>query len=171
MRPVDFAHSRRSPVAGRWLMLVGAIALAGAFAWREQEVALHAAMAAERQAQSHRLRNAQVRRQLPPQSRQQVETLRNAQRLLLQPWPQVLRVAEGASQEPVFLTSLQLNVADGTMRLEAEANRFEEVLDYLKALAEPNLMPAGQLVGHEISQRPSGQIVVRFSVTTRWRAP
>ena len=166
---LDFLTPRRTPRAGIVLLVLGVFAL-GASLWLDQRWSAERAASDEaRRAQEESVRQAreQASRPVPPTP----DELRRraAQPLLRQPWLQVLRVLESATEPPVYLLGLSVDPATGNIRVEGEAPSFAEALDYAQTLRNDDVIRPAQLRSHEIVTDPNtGRQAVRFMVTSQW---
>jgi len=86
---------------------------------------------------------------------------------LRQPWLPTLRVIENATEPPVYLLSMAIDPAAGTVRLDAEAPSFDHALAYVQLLDEDGLLGPAQIYSHEQGNDPA-RPAVRFTVVTRW---
>jgi len=168
---VDFLRPQRAPRIGWVLLALGAIALAGAL-WCEQRWA--AERVAAEQAEQQAIAAERVRHAPPPPHEPTLVERRwlQAQGELRRPWLPALRAIESATVNPVFLLSMTIEPAKGTIRLDAEAPSFDHALAYVQVLDEGSVLQPAELVSHEQAvDLAGGRGPVRFSVATRWVAP
>ena len=166
----DFSRRPSQPLVG-WLLLVsGALALWFALAFESRVASAKVAAMASQQVQ------AEAEKQLlkpKPVVEPTASELRAALAAidLKAPWLATLRSIEATTQQPIFLRSMAIDAASNTVKLEAEADSFDDALDYTKALSEePLLMPAVML-SHDQAVAALGKQVVRFSVAAPWNRP
>jgi len=169
-RSIDFLHPPSPPLVGWVLLAIGAAALAAALI-----VDRHYVTAIAEQEAATQTRLDEARRLARPAfavSPTSAELrLRQASLDAHQPWLATLRSIEATTQAPVFLRSLVIEPAAGVVKLEAEASTFADVLAYVKALDEAELLRPAFLNSHEqIIDATTGKSVVRFQVATRWNA-
>jgi hypothetical protein len=166
---IDFLHPRRTPWLGGCLLALGAVALAFVL-WADRqwnaERADHERARREREAVVQRAREAALR-PVPPTA--QELRLQQIAPQLRQPWLPVLHLIENVTEPPVYLLSLSVDPATGTVRLDGEAPGFAEALAYTHALDDEGLMGPARLRSHDTATDPTtGRPVVRFSIATRW---
>ncbi len=166
---LDFLSPRRMPRAGIVLLVLAALALGASF-WLDQRWSAERVAADEaRRAQEESARQAleQASRPVPPTPDELRR--RTAQPLLRQPWLQVLRVLESATEPPVYLLGLNVDPATGNIRIEGESPSFAEALAYAQTLRNDDVITTAQLRSHELATDPNtGRQAVRFMVTSQW---
>ena len=166
--PVDFLHPPRPPMIGAVLVLVGTISLIGAGLLNERYGAALIHRAAQVQV---RLEQEQEReRPLPVQRPGPAELrLRRAATESRAPWLATLRSVENLTKDPLYLRSLAIELAAGTVKLEAEAPTFAEALAYSEALgAEPILRPVLLTAHEQVADTTPGKSLVRFHLVAGW---
>jgi hypothetical protein len=165
---VDFLHRRRPSLIG-WLLLgLGIAAMATALSanrqWERERLAAEseARQRAEADARQRRLASAPM---IPT-----AEERRLAQVLprLRDPWLPTLRLIEGVTEAPVYLTALAIDPARRTVRIEAEAATFDAALTYAQLLYEPGVLDDAQLQSHERSKDAGSGEGLKFTVVARW---
>ena len=188
---VDFLRSPTQPAGAWWLLTIGVVALAGSLAvahrWhlQRQDVSLQEqALIGARQA---RMRPAAA--PLPTLAQRR---WMQAQPELGKPWKAVFRAVESATREPIYLLSMNMDPANGVIRLEGEALGFDEALTYVQELGAEPAFSSAMLESHaDVSASSNGPgssaimatafapgaplppnaTVVRFSASAHWRLP
>lgn len=170
-RAVDFLSVEpRQSLAGWGLMAVGAASLVMAL-WTDERWATE-----QRAVERSELQASAIRRALqtkPPAAPPTLAERRwqQAQDEISHPWLAVLRAIESATADPVFLLSLVIDAGSGSIRLEGEAQTFDQVLAYVSSLEESGALERAVLVSHEqVGDPVTGHATVRFSATARWLA-
>jgi hypothetical protein len=165
---IDFLHPRRSAWLGWTLLAVGVVTLAISLGlqhrWTAQRAAQAAADAARREAAERAQREASKPVPLTADERR----FQHIAPQLRQPWLPTLRLIENVTEPPVYLLSLSVDPAAGSLRLEGEAPTFDQVLAYVQMLDAPGLLGPAELSSHELVTDPTGRTAVRFSIATRW---
>jgi hypothetical protein len=164
---IDFLRPRRIPWAGVCLLALGSAALLGALwldrHWAAQRAEREAATRAQEEAADRARREALRPIPLSPDQRR----LQRIAPALRQPWLPTLRVIENVTEPPVYLLSMAIDPAAGTIRLDAEAPSFDHALAYVQLLDEGGLLGPAQIHSHEQGNDPA-RPAVRFTVVTRW---
>jgi hypothetical protein len=166
---IDFLQRQRTPWLGVGMLVLGIAALALALwfdrAWEARRIEYEEAEQAQREA-VERMRSEAARPAVlsPDQRRfQQVAPM------LRQPWLPTLRLIERATESPIYLLTLSIDPANGSVQLDAEAPDFKSALNYVRSLDEVGLLGPAQIRSHEEGTEVS-RPVVRFKVETRWSA-
>lgn len=173
LRVIDFAQPReRLPRLGVMLLVLGVLAMLMMAVCQQSWDAERdeAARSAERRAEALRLQLEQRPAMVMPSVDE-----RRMQRVIAErgrPWLPVLRAIESATRDPVSLLTMSADTSNHSLRLEAEALSFEQVLAYVQVLPDGKGLVSAQLMSHEVvTDAVSGRQVVRFSVSARWRSP
>ncbi|MBB2486998.1 hypothetical protein H5407_17350 [Mitsuaria sp. WAJ17] len=169
MQRIDFVQRNSAPWAARLLLIAGGLSLAGALWLQHRWDAVRASqeerlLAQAQAAEASRKAVQAAQRPTPDQLR-----MRNVAPLLRQPWLPILRVIEHATEPPVYLLSLFIDPAAGTVRVEGEAGSFDQVLAYARTLDDDSVLGPARLGSHESITDAAGRTLVRFSITTPWR--
>ena len=167
---VDFLRLESAPRLGWVLLALGVVALAAAMAFDGRvEVAR---VAADRVAQARAEQERDARRPVravPPTPA--MIRLRQAELDARAPWLATLRVVESVAQDPVYLRSLVIEPATGTVKLEAEAPSFADALALAKSLDDDGMLRPALMSSHEqIVDAQTGKSAVRFNVSGRWNS-
>jgi len=157
--------AQSAPRAG-WLLLAAALlVLALLLSWYVA-LAQRVAQAEENIAQLRRPLASSVRLEGPKSAALagEIRSVNRAIGRLSLPWFALFQDLEAAKDERIFIVSLQPSAARGEVRILAEADSFEAVADFLKALnARPGLRNA-RLLAHELR----GQNSVQFEAQCEW---
>jgi hypothetical protein len=169
VRGIDFSERPGgTPALGWALLIAGAASCAAAMAWSARAGA--AATAAQTRLDERRADLARASRPKPvaPPTLQS-RRLAQAERDLAAPWLAALRGIENSAVEPVYLRSLTIEPSSGAIRVEAEAPRLEEALEFVRGLDGDPLMSPAALTSHQAGTDPIGgaQIVV-FGASAKW---
>jgi len=165
---IDFLHPEVPPRLGWVLLGAGAVALVAALAVDRHYEAEQAEASRSAQAllEQERQRQQPIRVVAPTPAELR---LRQAEADARSPWLATLRAVETLTGDPVYLRSLAIEPATGTVKLEAEAPSFAEALAYAKALDDDGALHPAFLSSHEQSVDPAtGKSTVRFNVAGRW---
>jgi len=165
---VDFLRRPTPPAMGWVLLAMGLLALAGSlrFAqeWRQQRgqvAGQESTLAAAR----HALRRPAT--SAPPTLRQR--RWQQARDQQGRPWNAALGAIEAATLEPVYLLSMVVDPATGSIRLEGEAPDFDQALAYVQSLATQPALSSATLESHADMGTGAGRI--HFSALAHWRQP
>lgn len=170
---LDFLHpQRRRPAAGIALLLVGAALLAGVV-WR------HATLESETRALRERVDNAvrmgrRDRAPLRPAGRdgaradaQAIAAANQVLSSLNQPWSALFSQLESVATPTVALLSIQPEADGNRVLIGGEAQRYEQVLDYVASLEATAGFANAFLVSH--AQRETGKVAaVDFLLSADW---
>lgn len=168
---IDFLRPRSSSWLGSIIFAVGAASLASSLwldrHWTAQRVEREMAV----RERDGALRQAQVTATKPIPPTADERRLSRVAPQLRQPWLPTLRLIEHATAEPVFLVGMAIDPSTGTVRLDAEAQTFEQALGYAHSLSQEGLIADAHLRSHEQINAPAvGSSIVRFNVVARWSA-
>lgn len=167
LKGTDFLRAPSPPLMGWCLLVAGLAALAVCTTvWQRWA----SEMEQQRQEQEARLEVSRAALQpavvTPPTAVQ--HQLQQARDELNRPWVGALEAIETVTIDPVYLLSLSFERGSDVLRLEAEANSFEEALGYVQKLAQTTPLRDAVLLSHAQTTNPRGLNVVRFSVVMRW---
>lgn len=161
---------------GRWLLLGSGLVAAGTTClWAlDERVALQGRAEQRMQALAHQseqkqeqLRRASAMAQKPAYTND--PRWKQALGVLNWPWLEVLSSIEKVTHPPVYVLMFKPDSTAGVIRLECEADAFEGVIEYLKALQGIDLFDDARLIRHEEDKDPQGRGIVRFSVQFKLR--
>ena len=168
MTAIDFLRPEAAPRLGWALLALGALALGTAMAFEDRMEAERVAAERQEQARAEHERDARrpVRVAAPTPA---MIRLRHAEADARAPWLATLRVVEAVARDPVYLRSLVIEPATGSVKLEAEAPTFAEALAFAEALDDDGLLRPALVSSHEqIVDAQTGKSAVRFHVSARW---
>lgn len=167
---IDFLAPPPPRRFGVVLLLTAAAILAAvlwiARVWEHEEEAAHAAD--QRALELRRLQSVQAAAPAPSADSKRWDQARLE---LAAPWLSALRAIEQATVNPVFLLSLDIEPATGTVKVVGEAPSFDHALAYVQVLDLDGALQPAQLTSHEKIVDPSGRSIVRFSAVTTWSSP
>jgi hypothetical protein len=165
---VDFGSTAGQPKLGWILLTVGILSFMGAL-WAQQRWEAQSreeSRVRQLAADEDRRRQLPVRHVEPTPGERRMQTARVE---LLRPWLATLRVIEDATTDPIYLRSLVVEPASGTVRIEAEAPSFDHALAYVQMLDQGGVLAPASIVSHEEAPDPAiAQTIVRFNAVTRW---
>lgn len=165
---LDFMRAAAPRRLGWCLLVAGAAAVSSATwlesQWTHELVALQRQVAkADAAAQQRRLPPKPVQLDPAERLRQQVEAATR------QPWAAMLRDIETATRDPIYLLGLTVETGTGSIRLDGEAENFDQVLAYLDRLSDCRSLKQVELVSHEVLANPQpAQGAIRFTVAAHW---
>jgi hypothetical protein len=167
---LDFHRAPGQPFIGWLLLLLGFAAVVGASALHrhresiraQEDINIETRAAAQRQE-----REAALRPRVIPLEETR---LRHVQPELDRPWLPLLRSIESSTEAPVFLLGLSMDPSSGKLQIDAEAPSFDEAMDYVRRLADVDLLKSVQIVSHDNVLDPWGRPAVKFTVAARWSA-
>jgi hypothetical protein len=165
---VDFLRRPAPPVLGWVLLAIGLLAVAGSlrFAqdWRQQRsrFANHESILASAR-QAPRRPVAPLPPTLPQRRWEQARQEQD------RPWNAALGAIETATREPVYLLSMVVDPATGSIRLEGEAPAFDQALAYVQTLAAQPALSSATLESHADMGAGAGRI--HFSALAHWKRP
>ena len=168
--PVDFLREEAPPRRGWALLVLGAVASVAMVSldWRYQSAWTEFQRRAQARLEQERVRGLPAPARTPTVAEVR---LRRAEADSQAPWLATLRAVEALTQEPVYLRSMTIEPAAGTIKLEAEAPSFAEALAYSEALAEVSILQPALLTSHEqVPDVASGKSSIRFHVVAKWQA-
>jgi hypothetical protein len=166
---VDFVRAPTQGLAGWAVFAVGAVALASALVFQQRVGGQRTAFEDERRAQAERAqRQARLAAQPRPPSPDELR-FRAVAPQLAQPWLPTLRWIETLSKPPVHLTGLEIDPAQGSLRIDGEAPTFGAAVDYANELNRSDLLEQAQLRLHETAKDAgTSPAAIRFSASARW---
>jgi hypothetical protein len=168
MQTIDFLHPSKPSTIG-WLFLgLGIVALSASLSGvhsvkQQRERAVEEAKARAANAARDRLLVSEH-----PQPTPEDRRLQRVVPLLTQPWLATLRLIEGVTEPPIYLTGLAIDPATGYVRIEGQAPSFHAALTYSQILLEPEVLEHARLQSHEYA-KDEPNAPTKFTVIARWR--
>jgi Tfp pilus assembly protein PilN len=157
--------------SARWLAMAGLLCcvLAGVRAHKlfgrleslDEQAARFAARAAAAARSSETVASA-------PIDAKQATAVNAAVARLNLPWDDILNALEAATPRQVAVLSITPEASSALIRIEAEGNSSEDMIEYLKALGRQPLFARVYLVKHELT-RDGTDGVFRFQLEAAWR--
>ncbi|MDD5297050.1 MAG: PilN domain-containing protein [Rhodocyclaceae bacterium] len=83
------------------------------------------------------------------------------------PWGRLLSDLAGAGSDDIALLALDADGGRGTLRVMGEAKSLDDVLAYVRRLADTGSLPHPELVSHEL-KKAEEQPVVGFTLRAGW---
>ena len=165
---IDFLRGPSTPALGWLLLAAGAVCFATAI-WLTNKWSTERLMAQRAEQAAAEARREQLRPR--PQAAPTIHQLRQAQAQLelRRPWLPALQAIESTTAAPVYLLSLNIDPATGTIKLEGEAPSLDHALAYGLVLDEGGVLQPAIVNSHDAAAGSgSGRSVVRFAASTRW---
>lgn len=171
-RALDFSRAGGTPATG-WVLLAVGIAAVAVATW------FNARWDAER-AEINRLEQMrlagvaastalQERLNTPPALPSRTQ---NALVELNRPWLASLRAVESATRDPIFVLAMMVDARTGAIKLDAEADDFNQAVGYVEKLSASPALHAASLMSHEATAAGAATGKgLRFSVDARWVTP
>ncbi len=92
-----------------------------------------------------------------PALRQRIQGLNRVIRQLNAPWSDIFDALEKQAQAEVALVSIEPDASKGSVRIEAEAKRLEDLLEYARRLGQSSQFQHVTPVKHEINERDAAR--------------
>jgi len=162
---LDFVAPAAPPTFGRFLLILGVLALIGcvtelAIAWQAyHQEKTELADLAQRAATPEGTRRT-------PVNNAGMQIAGTVARDLTAPWSELLRSIESIPAKDVALQIVEPVVAHQSLRITADARHFDAMLDYIEQLRSRSLSNV-VLTSHQIQLQQPGN-PIRFQVQAKW---
>jgi hypothetical protein len=159
---LDYIAPARRPAWPGLLVLVLAIAIAGALIWRYREAQLEL-VRLQAAASLVSLERRPVRAIPKERLDEETKIAEAVMRQLALPWGALVQAIEQASTRDVAVLQLQPDAENRVVRLTAEARNGRAMFEYVRRLGAANGLADVHLVSHHL-QRDDPQRPIQFSV-------
>lgn len=169
---IDFVQTRHVPAMSWVLLFAGAVALAAAGVWYVHALeALHARQAERALIEADNAATLEAQRQpavKPPEaSLAQDPRWQRATVELNWPWLDTLSIIEQLTRPPVYVLAIKPDKQSGSIRVDAEANSYDDMVDYVRTLQAVDAFTQVQPLRHEQRRDASGPAIVKFALQLR----